>query len=215
MIPDHLDIVVVGIFGDDTHHDARGDIHVDPVAGRHLIIVYTLSIKITDRHGAGARGSDAERKDVADGIGVQVVAIADGVVVFGLVELSVQITPLPAIANKVAGPAVVVINHTIECAVLGSAPMDYATFAKLTFNLFHADNSAYTIILRVRHVARHAAVTYYSLIITGDAAHVGRGGVVVMFRADIGLHPAVDYLGYARAIFYPCVIAGYTAHVFC
>ena len=86
MIPDHLDIFAVGIFGDDTHHDARGDIHVDPVAGGHLIIVYSLGIKISDRHGAGARGGDAERKDVADGIGVQAVAIADGVVVLVLVE---------------------------------------------------------------------------------------------------------------------------------
>ena len=197
MIPDHLDIVVVGIFGDETLHDARRHIHADPVAGRHLIIVYTLSIKISDRHGAGARGGDAECKDVADGIGVQGVAIADGIVVFGLVELSVHIISI-ALAIKVAGPAVVVINHTIECAVLGNARLlgaiPFAEFFMIC-DLIFATNSAYTIILRVRHVARHAAVTYNSLIITGDAAHEGRGDGVVMFRADIGLHPAVDYFG--------------------
>ena len=156
MIPDHLDIFAVGIFGDDTHHDARGDIHVDPVAGGHLIIVYSLGIKISDRHGAGARGGDAERKDVADGIGVQGVTLAGGVVVLGLVERSVQISPI-AIANKVAGPAVVVINHTIECAVLDSAGWCTMSASMSTCSVT-ANNSAYTIILRVRHVARHAAV---------------------------------------------------------
>ena len=120
MIPGHLDIVADGIFDDEARHDARGDIHVDPVADGHLIIVYSLGIKISDRHGAGARGGDAERKDIADGIGVQGVTLADGIVVLGLAELSVQIFPI-AFANKVAGPAVVVINHTIECAVLDSA----------------------------------------------------------------------------------------------
>lgn len=74
-----------------------------------------------------------------------------------------------------------------------------------------ANHSAYTIIFRVRHIARHATVLNSGIIIASDATHVGRGDGVIMLRTDIGTHPAVPDGGFVGSINVP---ASDTAYVF-
>ncbi len=147
-------------------------------------------IKLSD-----AIAFDVDGIGILDGLAIQVVAFAFGIVVFVLIERVVHIV---ARTRRSFTPHVFILLVFVDRhgAVEGAVADCF---------LVAANNSAHASFLSFdRHVARHAAVLYTVFILTSDAAHIGiieRGSFI---GNDIGLYPAIAYGGNVSTIDKAC-----------